>query len=91
MHAEWLYYLLLGLGVSQSILVIFTLADSPPDPLGWAVRTIAGGLGGILGAWCTHLSMYDPATGIVALGALAGATLLVGVARVFGGPSSVKP
>ena len=90
MHAEWLYYLLLGFGVSQSILIILTLPDPPPDPLGWAVRTIAGGLGGILGAWLTHFSMYDPAPGIVALGAIAAATLLVGVARVFGGPSAVK-
>lgn len=90
MHTEWLYYLLLGLGVSQSILIIFTLPDPPPDPLGWAVRAVAGGLGGILGAWLTHLSMAEPMRGIVALGAIAGATLLVGVARTFGGPSGVK-
>lgn len=90
MHAEWLYYLLLGLGVSQSILVIFTLPDPPPDPLGWAVRTVAGGIGGILGAWLTHISMAEPMTGIVALGAIAGAALLVGVARIFGGPSGMK-
>ena len=90
MHAEWLYYLLLGLGVSQSILIIFTLPDPPPDPLGWAVRAVAGGLGGILGAWLTHISMSDPMPGIVALGAIACATLLVGVARTFGGPSAAK-
>ena len=90
MHTEWLYYLLLGLGVSQSILIIFTLPDPPPDPLAWAVRAVAGGLGGILGAWLTHLAMADPVRGIVALGAIAGATLLVGAARTFGGPSGVK-
>lgn len=90
MHSEWLYYLLLGLGVSQSILIIFTLPDPPPDPLGWALRAVAGGLGGILGAWLTHIAIYDPTPGIVALGAIAGSALLVGVARTFGAPSRVK-
>jgi len=90
MHSEWLYYLLLGLGVSQSILIIFTLPDPPPDPLSWAVRSVAGGLGGILGAWLTHIAMHDPMPGIVSLGAIAGAAFLVGVARTFGGLSRVK-
>jgi len=90
MHSEWLFYLLLGLGVSQSLIVHFSLPDPPPDPLGWAVRAVAGGLGGILGAWLTHIAMSDPRPGIVALGAIAGAAVLVGVARVFGGPYGVK-
>ncbi len=90
MHEWWIFNLLIGFGVAQWLIVLLTLPDPPPDPLAWLVRTIAGGRGGVAGGWLAAQMSSDPMPGIVLAGALAGASLLVGAVRTFGGSGAVK-
>jgi uncharacterized membrane protein YeaQ/YmgE (transglycosylase-associated protein family) len=90
MHELWLLNLLIGLGVAQWVVIRLTLPDPPPDPLGWAIRTIAGGIGGVVGGWVAHSTASDPMPGIIVVGAVAGAAVLVGLTRAFSGGSRVQ-
>lgn len=85
MHAWWILHLLIGLGVSQSVIVHWSL----PDPAPWLVRLVAGGLGGILGAWIAMASSDQIPAGS-AIGAIFGAALLVGLTHPILGGSRAK-
>jgi len=78
----YLFYLLLGLGVSMAILIRLTLPDPPPWGLFVAVL-VAGAIGAIAGGVIAHRMSSDPMPGFI--GAIAGAIFLSGLVRQFTG------
>ena len=80
MEQWWLLNLLVGLGLSQTVIVHWSLPD--PGPLPWLVRTIAGGLGAVIGAALVNASS-NPMPGHAIWAGLSGAAILIGVANTF--------
>lgn len=78
MEPWWVFHLLLGLGLSQTIIVHWSLPDPPPYV--WLIRTSAGGIGGVIGATLA-IHSSDPMPGVWA--ALAGSAFLGGIVNAF--------
>ena len=82
MQSWWLIYAIVGWGLAQWVVVLRSLPDPPPDPMSWVVTSLAGVVGALVGAAVVrHAS--DPMPGMAILGAIAGALVLLGVARTF--------
>jgi hypothetical protein len=81
----YIFWAIVGWGLSSSFWMHFWLPDPPPpDLLGRYVPvSIAGAVGGIAGGLIASRAVSDPMPGLAVVGAVAGALVLVGLVRVF--------
>jgi hypothetical protein len=77
----WLGYTVVGWGLASWVIVRLSLPDPPPNPFVWFIASLAGLVGGGLGAFMGAYS--SPMYGAPLVGALAGAAILLGVTRTF--------
>ena len=80
----YVYWALIGLGLAPWVMMIFWLPDPPPDSLArYLVVSLVAAAGALFGGVVSSFVSSNPMPGIV--GALAGASAFVGVARNVGG------